>query len=110
MVGFDSAFIGQRLDTGCMGVLDFDFAGMQNGAPDGVALVDDQGAVVEFISYEGSFTAISGPASGLTSTDVGVVESNSTTPVGDSLQLTGTGAQAADFTWQSPAPASRGRG
>ena len=39
-----------------------------------VALVDDGGTVVMFISYEGSFTATDGPASGLTSTDIGVNE------------------------------------
>jgi hypothetical protein len=56
---------------------------------------------VQFISYEGSFTAVGGPAAGLTSTDIGVSESSST-PVGFSLQLTGTGSEAADFTWTSP--------
>jgi hypothetical protein len=35
--------------------------GLQNGAPDGIALVDDGGNVVEFLSYEGSFTAVGGP-------------------------------------------------
>jgi hypothetical protein len=72
--------------------------GIQNGAPDGIALVDSSSAVVQFLSYEGSFTAINGPASGLTSTDVGVAESG-TTPVGYSLQLTGSGSSYADFSW-----------
>jgi hypothetical protein len=59
---------------------------MQNGSsaqtgidPDGFALVDPSGAVVEFLSYEGSFTAAAppagGPAAGLTSLDVGIRES-----------------------------------
>ncbi|MGB5593826.1 MAG: hypothetical protein WBM62_07320 [Crocosphaera sp.] len=52
--------------------------GLQNGSPDGIALVDDTGNVVQFISYEGSFTAVDGPAAGLTSTDIGVSESSST--------------------------------
>ena len=43
-----------------MGTLAFDFVGMQNGAPDGLALVNGDGAVVEFVSYEGSFVASSG--------------------------------------------------
>ncbi len=60
-------------------------AGIQNGAPDGIALVNANGAVVEFISYEGSLTAVGGPADGMTSTDVGVVETGSTA-IGASLQ------------------------
>ena len=42
---------------GGFGTLGFAMAGMQNGSPDGLALVDDSGTVVEFISYEGSITA-----------------------------------------------------
>ena len=45
---------------GCMGTLAFSFSGMQNG-PDGLALVDPSDNVVQFISYEGSFTATDGP-------------------------------------------------
>ena len=33
--------------------------------PDGVALVDPAGAVAQFLSYEGTFTATGGPAAGL---------------------------------------------
>lgn len=72
--------------------------GIQNGSPDGIALVDSSGSVIEFLSYEGSFTASNGPAAGLTSTDIGVSEGSST-PIGASLQLTGTGTTAADFSW-----------
>ena len=36
----------------------------------------------------------------MTSVDIGVSES-ATTPVGHTLQLGGTGAQSADFTWQA---------
>ncbi len=73
--------------------------GLQNGAPDGIALVDNSNTVVQFLSYEGVFTATNGPASGLTSTDIGVSESSST-PVGASLQLSGTGTVATDFVWE----------
>ncbi len=86
---------------GGFGTLSFTMTGMQNGSPDGLALVDDTGAVVLFISYEGVLTAADGPAAGLTSTDVGVSET-STTPAGYSLQLGGTGSVYADFTWQAP--------
>ncbi len=75
--------------------------GLQNGTPDGIALVDDGGNVIQFLSYEGTFTATDGPANGLMSTDVGIIQTQSATldPVGASLQLSGTGSQASDFTW-----------
>jgi predicted extracellular nuclease len=81
--------------------------GIQNGSPDGVALVDAAGAVVQFLSYEGDFMAVGGPAAGMTSTDIGVAE-GSGTPVGQSLQLTGTGNAYGDFTWAAPADQSFG--
>ncbi|MEL6469495.1 MAG: ExeM/NucH family extracellular endonuclease [Cyanobacteria bacterium J06623_4] len=83
-------------------VIDFPTNGIQNGAPDGLALVDNVGSVVQFISYEGTFAATNGPAAGLTSTDIGVAETSST-PVGFSLQLTGEGTMSEDFTWEAPA-------
>src|SRR5688572_12249752 len=67
---------------GARGVLVFTYAsnGIQNGSstatgvdPDGIALVSPTG-VVEFLSYEGSFTAANGPASGMTSVDIGIRE------------------------------------
>ena len=76
-------------------------AGIQNGAPDGMALVDPSNDVVQFLSYNGTFTASDGPANGMTSTDIGVAEGGST-PVGHSLQLSGTGLVYEDFTWNSP--------
>ena len=85
----------------------YGISGLQNGAPDGIALIDPDGAVVQFLSYEGSLTAVDGPASGLTSEDIGVSESSST-PAGESLQLTGTGLAYADFTWAAPAASTYG--
>ena len=82
-----------------MGVLAFDAPRFQNGnasgrgSPDGVALVDDMASAIQFLSYEGSFTA-----AGMMSTDIGVAETPST-PAGYSLQLTGTGRDYADFIW-----------
>ena len=84
------------------GVLSFSISGIQNGSPDGIALVDDSSSVVQFLSYEGSFTATNGPANGMISTDIGVSEPSSTA-VGYSLQLTGTGNAASDFSWASAA-------
>lgn len=81
--------------------------GLQNGSPDGLALVDPGGVVIEFLSYEGTFAATDGPAAGLTSTDLGQEES-SATPAGFSLQRNGTGSLAGDFAWQAPAAESPG--
>jgi len=92
---------------GCIGALSFAFAGMQNGAPDGLALVDNLNQVVEFLSYEGAVTALDGPADGMTSTDVGVEEFGST-PIGLSLQRVGTGAAASAFTWSGPSAQTPG--
>ncbi|MEN9063587.1 ExeM/NucH family extracellular endonuclease [Ponticoccus litoralis] len=75
--------------------------GLQNGAPDGIALVND-GTLVEFLSYEGSFTATEGAAAGVTSTDIGVSESSGT-PLGFSLQRDEDGD-----TWAAPAEDTRG--
>ncbi|CUA83202.1 endonuclease [Pseudidiomarina woesei] len=89
------------------GAVSVAMSGLQNGSPDGVALIDAQGSVVQFLSYEGSFTATDGPASGMTSQDIGVSETTST-PVGQSLQLAGSGSQYSDFSWQAPQTSSPG--
>jgi len=73
---------------------------IENGSPDGLALVYN-GSVIQFLSYEGAFVALDGPASGMTSTDIGVTESSSTS-IGHSLQLGGTGLQYAHFVWNDP--------
>ncbi len=48
--------------------------GIQNDSPDGIALIAPDNSVIEFLSYEGSFTAVNGPAAGMTSVDIGVSE------------------------------------
>ncbi|WP_329104611.1 ExeM/NucH family extracellular endonuclease [Micromonospora sp. NBC_01699] len=68
--------------------------GLQNGSPDGIALVAPGGTVAEYLTYEGTFAAVGGPANGLTGTDIGVSE-GSTSPVGFSLQKVGGAWQAA---------------
>ncbi|MEL6614352.1 MAG: endonuclease [Bacteroidota bacterium] len=82
--------------------------GLQNGAPDGLALVSASGDVLQFLSWEGTFTASGGAADGLTSTDIGVSESSGT-QVGESLQLVGTGSEAGDFGWTGPQDDSPGQ-
>lgn len=74
-------------------------SGIQNGSPDGIALVDNSGAVLQFISYEGQFTALSGPASGMESIIIGIEESPDT-ETGYSLQLFGDGKIYSDFEWR----------
>lgn len=83
-------------------VLNYPSNGIQNGAPDGVALVDASSTVIQFLCYEGTFTAVGGPADGLTCVDIGVSESG-TGAVGNSLQLSGSGTTYEDFTWQAEA-------
>lgn len=78
----------------------FSAAGLQNGAPDGLALIDNLGVVRQFLSYEGIITATSGKAKGLTSADIGLSESGDT-PIDFSLQLTGYGRNYQDFTWKA---------
>jgi hypothetical protein len=67
--------------------------GLQNGSPDGLC-IDIDGMVAEFLSYEGEITAGSGPATGMTSMDIGV-EEGSGTSIGSSLGLTGS----SPFAW-----------
>jgi 5'-nucleotidase len=74
--------------------------GIQNGAPDGVALVDATGAVTEFLTYEGTFAATGGPAAGTSGVDIAVAEGDSTAAT-DSLQKI-------DGSWQAPAANSFG--
>lgn len=91
------------------GTMFFPIAGIQNGGtatPDGLALVNNT-SVMQFISYEGMFTAVDGPAAGLISVDIGVAETG-TTPLGFSLQLAGTGNLYQDFAWNGPAAGSPG--
>ncbi len=47
---------------------------IQNGAPDGMAIVQHGIRVVEFISYEGTFIAANNEANGMQSIDIGVVD------------------------------------
>ena len=83
-------------------VLTYPTNGVQNGPSDGMALVDSAGTVVQFLSYEGAITAADGPAQGMSSVDIGVGETNSTAP-GTSLQLSGSGSDYGQFSWQGSA-------
>lgn len=76
--------------------------GLQNGDPDGIALVGPGEVLVQFLSYEGPMTASNGPAMDMPSVDIGVTETNSS-EIGTSLQLGGTSSGYADFDWNASA-------
>lgn len=104
-IGLLSTIPDEGTGTGAVWI---DYPGLQNGTPDGVALYNaTTSTVIQFLSYEGPFLANGGPAAGMTSTDIGVEENNST-PAGFSLQLIGSGDEYGDFNWQAPAAHSRG--
>ncbi len=84
-----------------VGTRSFVATGLQNGPADGIAIVK-AGLVIQFLSYEGMFMATAGSANGINSTDIGVKESKTTTPVGYSLQLKGAGNSYGDFLWNAP--------
>jgi DNA/RNA endonuclease G (NUC1) len=84
------------------GVVVIPFASIQNGSPDGLALVHGS-EVVQFLSYEGTFAATDGPAAGLTSTDIKVEEGSGTSQI-SSLQL-----NAKTGKWTGPSRRSFGR-
>lgn len=81
--------------------------GIQNGTPDGVALVFNTTTLVQFLSYEGAFAGVGGAANGVTSTDIGVIEGGSGL-IGESLRLVGSGNKYSDFSWAPSAPATPG--
>ena len=96
---YDTKTLSGLIPTTCDGrgvvVVNYPANGIQNGSPDGMALIDAGGAVIEYLSYEGVFAATNGPAMGLTSTDIAVSEAG-TEPLGKSLQ------RNSDGTWTGP--------
>ena len=74
---------------------------------DTLGILDPFDNPVDFISHGGAIVGGPGPLMGLTSTDIGLVE-DETTPATNSLQLTGgPGSSVTDFTWAA-GPASLG--
>ncbi len=84
----------------------FAIPGLQNGAPDGIALIGPLG-VEQAFAYEGTFTAVDGAAAGMSLHDIGQFEPPST-PVGRSIQLQGTGSTSTDFQNSGPVEATPG--
>lgn len=89
------------------GAVWFPITGIQNGPNDGIVLYNEVDINFEIISYEGVFTASAGVANTITSVDIGVFETGST-PIGQSLQLIGTGNVRSDFSWSGPITATPG--
>jgi hypothetical protein len=86
----------------------FPLNGIQNGAPDGIVLAYNDVVISgQFLSYEGAFTATDGPASGMSSVDILVMEVG--VDEGLSLQLAGTGTVYGSFAWQEPAAETHGQ-
>ena len=88
-------------------VINYPSNAIQNGNPDGIALVDAVNRTIQFISYEGTMTAGDGPAVGILSIDIGVNETSVTN--GFSLQLSGTGCGYNAFTWVGAAQNTTGQ-
>lgn len=82
-------------------VANFPQDGIQNGTPDGIAVVNRiTSQVIHFLSYEGSpFVATNGIASGTTSTLIGVTQNGSEAVGVSALGLTGTGSVRTNFAW-----------
>lgn len=93
-------------DGSGFGARAFFSANIRNGGTDGdgIALVSPSNAIIQNLSYENTFTVneAGNVLNGMTTTIVGVVETNGTTAVGTSLQLQGTGNVVTDFTWGGP--------
>jgi hypothetical protein len=88
------------------GTISFDLEGLPEGNW-AYAVLDPFDNPVDFISHGGAIVGVDPPLTGLTSTDIGLVE-DETTPATNSLQLTGgPGSSVADFTWAA-GPASLG--
>ena len=102
---YSTTDLGVTIPATCGGtgviVIDYSVNGIKNakfngvGNPAGMALVDNTGTVVEFLSYEGTFTALDGPAAGRLSIDMGVSE-DPPPAAGNSLHRDSQGV------WQPP--------
>lgn len=80
-------------------------SGLQNGAPDGLAL-DLGGTVLDTLSYEGTFLGASGPAAGIQFSDIGLSQGDATLP-GSSLGLVGS-PDRMSWSWNALTEATPG--
>jgi DNA/RNA endonuclease G (NUC1) len=89
---YDSKALSGTIPATCgeRGVVVVPFASIQNGSPDGFALIHNTD-VVQFLSYEGTFSATNGPAAGQISTDIKAEEGSGTSQVQSLQQNAKTG-------------------
>jgi len=76
-------------------VFNYPVNGIQNGAPDGIALVNGAGSCIQFLSYVGAFTPLDGPCNGVLSTNISVSENSSVADT--SFKLVGNSVVYEDF-------------
>ena len=84
------------------GALWFAISGIQNGGPDGVAFFGPSG-LLQFLSYEGTFTGVGGVADGITSTEIPVAETSSAGALNHDRYR-----KRVSFTWVTDTTASPG--
>eukprot|EP00542_Grammatophora_oceanica_P009565 CAMPEP_0194033530 /NCGR_PEP_ID=MMETSP0009_2-20130614/6192_1 /TAXON_ID=210454 /ORGANISM="Grammatophora oceanica, Strain CCMP 410" /LENGTH=494 /DNA_ID=CAMNT_0038674243 /DNA_START=152 /DNA_END=1636 /DNA_ORIENTATION=+ len=92
----------RNFETGeSVGGLTFAFLNVPtfHNGPDGLAIVDANDNVVEFISYGGTIEGGVGILQGKLSTDIGIEEPDEA-PINFSIQKGGPGCLSADFVWQ----------
>lgn len=79
--------------------LNYPTDGLQNGSRDGWAIYNKTTArVLQFVSYEGGFSTSTGPAAGMTTTNIVFTQNGE--PAGlAALGLSGSGEQSSDFAW-----------
>jgi len=100
-LSYGTRFLGGTIPLMCNGrgvVLHMLPLNLLQDGPDGMALVSPTNAVIEFISYEGSFTAVNGPATGITSADIGVSENGT----GSANPVTSVWRNGASTVWSGP--------
>lgn len=90
------------------GVLFFKSALKNHNHGTGLALINSQKAVVQFLSYTAVVNAVDGPAAGREALLI-PLEETVWTSVGHSLQLTGKGNKYEDFKWVGPVRSSYGK-
>lgn len=103
-----SAYGAPTLLPGGLGILNVPLSSLQNGSPDGIALVH-RGEVLEFLSYEGPLVAASGPAEGLKANELPISQNGDSQPGLTALARTGSGSRGEEFTWELLTSASPGR-
>jgi hypothetical protein len=103
---YDTIQLGGQIPSTCgqYGVIFVAYQGLlsqeDNGAFNGLAIVDAVGSIVQFISYPYQLGAVDGPAAGSWSRPLGVSETQAT-PSGYSLSLRGMGDDSRHFRWRS---------